>query len=59
MIHVWDLTSKEETHRLVGHTGTVAALAYDPTQHVLVSGSFDTTIAIWLLPQDLPGQQTR
>lgn len=48
-IRIWDLESSKVTHQLVGHTGTVAALAYDPNRHMLVSGSYDTTIRIWSL----------
>lgn len=48
-VAVWDLDSKETSSELVGHTGTVAALACDATGKVLVSGSYDTTLRIWNL----------
>jgi WD40 repeat protein len=48
-VAVWDLDSKEAAAELVGHTGTVAALACDATGKVLVSGSYDTTLRIWNL----------
>ena len=46
-VSIWDLDSKQADSQLVGHTGTVAALACDSTGRVLVSGSYDTTIRIW------------
>ena len=46
---IWDVDSQKPTSQLVGHTGTVAALACDSTGNVLVSGSYDTTLCIWNL----------
>jgi WD40 repeat protein len=46
-VTIWDMDSKQADSRLVGHTGTVAALACDSTGRILVSGSYDTTIRIW------------
>jgi WD40 repeat protein len=48
-IRIWDLDSRQTTSQLVGHTGTVAALACDATGNVLISGSYDTTLRIWNL----------
>ena len=48
-ITIWDLDSQQATAQLVGHTGTVAALACDGTGNILVSGSYDTTLCIWNL----------
>jgi WD40 repeat protein len=48
-ITIWDLYSERASSQLVGHTGTVAALACDATGTVLVSGSYDTTLRIWNL----------
>jgi WD40 repeat protein len=48
-VTIWDLDSQRATSQLVGHTGTVAALACDSTGNVLVSGSYDTTLCIWNL----------
>jgi WD40 repeat protein len=50
-VTVWDLDSKEAASELVGHTGTVAALACDATGKVLVSGSYDTTLRVWNLAE--------
>jgi WD40 repeat protein len=50
-VTVWDLDSKEAASELVGHTGTVAALACDATGKVVVSGSYDTTLRIWNLAE--------
>ena len=46
-IHIWDLDSRIVTKELVGHTGSVAALACDRTGTMLVSGSYDTTLRVW------------
>jgi WD40 repeat protein len=48
-ITLWDLDSKQADAQLVGHTGTVAALACDSTGRILVSGSYDTTLRVWNL----------
>jgi cytochrome c len=48
-IRIWDLDSRQTVTQLVGHTGTVAALACDASGTVLVSGSYDTTLRIWNL----------
>ena len=65
-IHVWDLASRTVTKELVGHTGSVAALACDRTGATLVSGSYDTTLRIWNLSDGAqpsvarsPGASTR
>lgn len=50
-IHIWDLKQGLPTHRLVGHTGTVAVMARDAAGELLVSGGFDTTVMLWRLPQ--------
>lgn len=47
VIRLWNLSSKTEESQLLGHTGTVTALAYDPQAGTLVSGSFDTTVRLW------------
>jgi WD40 repeat protein len=46
-IWLWDLQNRQATSQLVGHTGTVAALACDAGGTTLVSGSYDTTVRIW------------
>ncbi len=54
-IRIWDSTANKPTSQLVGHTGTVAALACDGTGNVLVSGSYDTTLRIWnLVDKQIP-----
>jgi len=49
-IHLWDLNAGNEVARGMGHTGSVAALTCDAVGGRLVSGSFDTTICVWTLP---------
>jgi WD40 repeat protein len=59
-ITIWDLDSQRAASQLVGHTGTVAALACDATGTVLVSGSYDTTIRIWnLVNKPIPATASR
>ena len=50
-ITIWDLDSQQADTQLVGHTGTVAALACDRPAD-LVSGSYDTTVRIWNLADE-------
>jgi WD40 repeat protein len=50
-IRIWDLDSKLADRQLVGHSGTIAALACDSTGRVLVSGSYDTTLRVWNLAE--------
>ena len=49
VIRVWDLNKQTEQFQIFGHTGSVAALAFDAQSATLVSGSFDTTVRIWQL----------
>jgi WD40 repeat protein len=59
-ITIWDLDTQRATSQLVGHTGTVAALACDGTGAVLVSGSYDTTLCIWnLVDKQIPATARR
>jgi WD40 repeat protein len=44
-IRLWDLATKIEIDQLVGHTGSVAALAHRDNR--LVSGSYDTSVRVW------------
>jgi WD40 repeat protein len=53
-VTIWDLDSQRATNQLLGHTGTVAALACDATGNILVSGSYDTTLCIWNLVDKQP-----
>ncbi len=50
-VTIWDLDSKDAVSHLVGHGGTVAALACDATGRTLVSGSYDTTLRVWNLAE--------
>jgi WD40 repeat protein len=56
VIRLWDLSAGVEQFHLVGHTGSVTALAWDPGAGTLISGSFDTTVRLWQL--NLPGRDT-
>jgi WD40 repeat protein len=56
LVRVWDLSTQKMTANFTGHTGSVAALACDPTGKTLVSGGFDTTIRVWQLTSSGEGQ---
>jgi WD40 repeat protein len=47
VIRLLRLPSGQEVARLVGHTGTVTALLWQPDRQQLLSGSYDTTIRVW------------
>ncbi len=59
-VTIWDIENEQPTVQLVGHTGTVAALACDATGNVIVSGSYDTTLCIWnLVNKQVPATASR
>jgi WD40 repeat protein len=47
VIRVLDVRSRRELAQLVGHSGSVAALDYNPDGGLLASGGFDTTVRLW------------
>ncbi len=51
LIHLWNIEDRNEHHRLRGHTGSVAALRYDPAGNKLVSAGYDCTVRLWELGQ--------
>lgn len=58
VIRVWNWQTESEADALVGHTGSVAALAFDAGSRTIISGSFDTTIRVWRLDQPGQSQET-
>jgi WD40 repeat protein len=48
-IRLWDLATRRELASLTGHTGSVAALAYQ--DGILASGGFDTYLRLWQVPE--------
>lgn len=44
-IHIFDLAARREIDALIGHTGTVAVLAYQ--NDVLVSSGYDASVRVW------------
>jgi len=48
IIRIIDVASRQELQRLVGHTGSIAALDYYADSGQLASCSFDTTLRFWL-----------
>ncbi|GAF76614.1 unnamed protein product, partial [marine sediment metagenome] len=49
VIRVWDTDTRRETGHLIGHTGSVATLAWAPAAKLLISAGFDTTVRLWRL----------
>lgn len=49
VVRIWNWQTRSEADRLLGHTGSVATLAFDATSGVIVSGSYDTTVRVWKL----------
>lgn len=58
VIRVWNWENESEADALVGHTGSVAALAFDAGSRTIISGSFDTTIRVWRLDAAGESQET-
>ena len=48
-IRVWNWQSESQAEQLLGHTGSVASLAFDAASGTIISGSFDTTVRVWKL----------
>jgi WD40 repeat protein len=47
IVRVWDIPSRTVATTLVGHTGTVTAVAFMPHANAAVSGGADRTIRVW------------
>jgi WD40 repeat protein len=68
-VRIWNWQTRNEAEHFVGHTGSVATLAFDPASGVIVSGSYDTTVRVWRLAagggspdtagETLPGRRVR
>ncbi|MDR2440968.1 MAG: WD40 repeat domain-containing protein [Planctomycetaceae bacterium] len=57
-IRIWDITQNRNILTLLGHTGTISTMIYEATTNRLISGSFDTSLRFWTLPDDsVPVQQ--
>jgi WD40 repeat protein len=48
-VRIWNLKTLTHTDTLVGHTGTIATMVYEPTKKQLITGSFDTTLRLWAI----------
>jgi WD40 repeat protein len=57
-VRIWNIDCGQVTTLLVGHTGTVAALAARAEGRMLVSSSYDTTLRIWELGDGQPNVTT-
>ncbi len=49
VVRVWNWQTQTEADGLLGHTGSVASLAFDPSSRTIISGSYDTTVRVWRL----------
>ncbi|MEA1951711.1 MAG: hypothetical protein U9N87_10015, partial [Planctomycetota bacterium] len=60
VIRIWDTQKAGETGHLIGHTGSVAAMAWEPQSKRLISAGFDTTVRVWgLSPQQSDSRVSR
>jgi len=53
-VHVYDLGTKQRTHRLVGHRGTIGSMAWSPDGRSLAVGCDDSTLLFWHLATSRP-----
>jgi WD40 repeat protein len=51
-ISIWDTTSGEMLHELVGHSGGICCVRVSPDGKTLASSSFDGTVRLWPLNHD-------
>ncbi len=54
-VKLWDATTGQELHTLIGHTDWIVGLAFSPDGKRLASTSLDGTLRIWSLT---PGEET-
>src|SRR5262249_20141894 len=52
-VHLWEVATGRERHRLEGHRGRVTALSFSADGERLISGSNDTSVLIWDLTRVL------
>jgi WD40 repeat protein len=52
-IYLWDIAARDQRAKLEGHTGSVSSLVFHPQTRKLISGSFDTTVRVWNLADQL------
>ena len=57
LVRIWDLNERIDVDHLTGHTGSVAALAYNG--EVLASGGYDTTVRVWRVRPNVAGEDSR
>ena len=54
LVRIWDLAAGIEIDSLSGHSGSVAALAYNG--ELLASAGYDTTVRLWQQPPNIAGE---
>ena len=52
-IRLWNLADGKEASTLLGHTGTISTMIFEPNTKRLITGSFDTTVRFWDISQDI------
>jgi WD repeat and SOCS box-containing protein 1 len=46
-VHLWNMKTREQTHRLVGHRNNVTKCAFSPDGILLATASYDSRVIIW------------
>jgi WD40 repeat protein len=49
-VRVWDAHTGQPAQELTGHRGGITSLAFAPDGRTLATGSWDTTVLIWAVP---------
>lgn len=47
IVHIWDVATGKELHRLEGHIGSILSVAISPDQQLVATASKDRTARLW------------